>query len=199
MHALKLNDSDRERIYFWLGLTSVVVLLAFGLTLVWGMGKLINQFLYFLKSADPQIAAQIIGTSGTVITAVVAVVIGHIYTKRRDIRESQRIAKAETYNVFVKQITAALMDGTPSESVLKQFFKDFTSRLLLAGSEEVVLAFNEWRDSNYADLKQTFLTLDTLLRALRRDLGHSNRGLPKGALVRIYFSPEAQKQALENH
>ena len=190
--------AGKQRAYFWLGLSSTIILSALGLTLVWGVGKILWQFLDFLKTVNAQIAAQIIGTSGTVLAAVIAVVLGQVYSKRRDIREAQRVAKIDTYNAFVKQITDALMDGTPSQIDLKKFYKEFTAKLMLAGSEDVVNAINEWRKSSNTDLKQNFLALDKLLRALRCDLGHNNRRLEKGALVKLYLNPDAQKIAFQD-
>ena len=198
MSSPNIPPAGKQRSYFWLGLTSTIILSAFGLTMVLGIGKILWQFLDFLKTVNAQIAAQIIGTSGTVLAAVIAVVLGQVYSKRRDIREAQRIAKTDTYNAFVKQITDALMDAPPSKIDLKQFHKDFTAKLMLAGSEDVVNAINEWRKSSNTDLKENFLALDKLLRALRRDLGHNNRRLAKGALVRLYLNPDVQKIAFRD-
>ena len=198
MDATTNAASNKQRFYFWLGFTATFLLLLLGLTLIWGVVKLILQFIDFLRSVDAQIAAQLIGTSGTILAAVIAVVIGQIYTKRRDIREAQRLAKTETYNAFVKNISDIMLDEENKDRNFRPFFKELTSRLMLSGSDDVIKEYNEWRDSSLDNIDNSILTLDKLLRALRKDLGHNNRKLSKGALIGLYLKPVERKKMFPN-
>ena len=69
---------------------------------------------------------------------------------------------------------------------------------MLSGSDDVIKEYNEWRDSSLENIDNSILTLDKLLRALRKDLGHNNHKLSKGALIGLYLKPGERKKMFPN-
>jgi len=193
MNVRNNPKGNSVRLNFWFGVVGLVGLLALGLTIIVGVWKIIEQFIAFLKTIDAQIAAQIIGTSGTVLAAVVAVVLGQVYTKHRDLREAHRKVKTDIYNAFVQKITDVLFTGEkkPEEELqnnLITFFREFSTKLMLSGSDRVIKAFNAWREAGHTN-SAIILSTDRLLCELRRDLGHKNRGLKPGDVIKLYLKP----------
>ncbi|MBO1530245.1 hypothetical protein J3492_03330 [Psychrobacter sp. F1192] len=58
-------------------------------------------FISYLNEIDASIAAAIIAASGTILTAVLTVVIGQTINKKREIEDAHRVFKIEIYSKFI--------------------------------------------------------------------------------------------------
>jgi hypothetical protein len=193
-----IGSGKRDRLHFWIGFAGFLFSLGLvGLTL-YAVFRLLNQFVIFFKSLNPQIATQIVATSGTVLAAVLAVVIGQMITKNREIQEAHRRKKTELYNGFLdevkKLVKATTTSGEIPDQGLVDFFREFNSTLILWGSPKVIRAYHEWNRLAQSQVEsggsaKAIFAIDDLFMAFRKDLGHSNRGLKKGALIQMYLKP----------
>ena len=75
------------------------------------------------------------------------------------------------------------------------FLKEFMQKLLLWGSDDVVREFVAFQKEAMAqaDTEEgvrlaSLLALERLMLAMRRDLGHKNKGLNEGDLLRTFIN-----------
>jgi len=195
--------AGRDRVYMWLGFVGVFLVLAAGVLGLYGIWRLLLYLIAALKSLNPQIAAPIIAASGTVLAAVLAVVLGQAYAKRRELEEAHRQKKIELYKSFVDQTTRVLKEERKGgkmdprlESKLTGFFQEFNAELSMWASPGVLKAYQKWNElaatassteSESPENARSILAMDNLLRAFRRDIGLNNRGLSRGDLIRVYL------------
>ena len=60
----------------------------------------------------------------------------------------------------------------------------------------MIKAYTNFR--NIGEQPQILLKVDDMLRAIRQDLGHSNRGIKKGDLIGLFLSdPEKLRELIE--
>ena len=188
-----MEKPDRSRYQLWLGFVGLAFVIAFAGLLFYGVARLIQQFLAFLKDVDPQVAAQIIAASGTVIVTVATIVAGQLMAKNRETREAHREKKTKLYNGFLNMVKDLLQAGgsaTPEEYVER--IRSFNSELILYGSPDVIKAYHKWNTAAQTlggANPAVILVVDELYRAFRKDLGLSNRSLGKGDLVQLYLKP----------
>ena len=187
-----MEEPERSRYQLWLGFVGLAFVIAFAGLLFYGVARLIQQFLAFLKDVDPQVAAQIIAASGTVIVTVATIVGGQLREK-----------KTKLYNGFlnmVKDLFQAGDSATPEEYVER--IRSFNSELILYGSPDVIKAYHKWNTAAQtlggAD-PTVLLVVDELYRAFRKDLGLSNRSLGKGELVQLYLKPGEMDKIKQSH
>ncbi len=78
-----------------------------------------------------------------------------------------------------------------SAEELLEFFEELAQRLLVWGSEPVILAFNEW-GSSVSNMDEgspeTRFAFEQLLYAIRRDLGSESTRLAQGDLLRVFIN-----------
>jgi len=89
---------------------------------------------------------------------------------------------------------AAVESAEPIDEVVT-FLKDFMQKLLLWGSDDLVREFVVFEksavsaaDSEGAANPASLLALERLMLAMRRDLGHKNKGLAEGDLLRTFIN-----------
>jgi len=188
-----------------------VTLFVITLAAILGTGYGLFRFVHFLFSGifslEANLAAAIIATAATVIVSVFGIVINQQQLKNREIAESHRPQKIELYmefmnNIIIKTLQLTKKEGTDflnNQDVKKEmesFFQQFTGDLIVWGSPKVIKAYTNFR--NFGEQPQILLKLDDMLRAIRQDLGHSNRGIKKGDLICLFLSdPEKLKELIE--
>ena len=107
----------------------------------------------------------------------------------RVVREANRAKKAEAYHTFMDVIKSIVKSKGDVKTVQQQqivrAFEDFTATVVIYGGPEVVLAFGKWREN--ADNPQESVRLtDGILRAIRTDLGESNKGVAEHELFGLF-------------
>lgn len=135
------------------------------------------------------------------ITAAIGF-IGIIYTqyqsKSRDIRESHRISKIETYRGFFELI--ALFQNANKKNIEidsnSEFFQEkmnkLTENFILWASDDVIKAWIDFRVNtgsiNQNDPISALRNIDNVYRAIRKDLGHPDRKLKPLDLISMNLS-----------
>ncbi len=127
--------------------------------------------------------------------------------KQDSIESSQ--SRRKIYEEFVTTLFEAL-DGTNkggtistrTEQKLRTVFKNFRTRILLVGSDEVVRAFNDWdvyaNHPETAEAGQDILAAAAdLVAAMRRDLGYPKTDLKRIEILAVFLTdPETAEPAM---
>ena len=161
---------------------------------IYGVWLAVVFFVNALSSADPKISAAILGGMATVFVGLTAVIITQNQTKLRDREEAHRASKVEIYKRYLETI-AALLAGTndnvslkaPTEQELVDYLVQFKTEILLWGSPEVIKMQLEFQFASEND-GNIFIAVNNLHKAIRADIGLSNKGLNNLELVKMYLS-----------
>jgi hypothetical protein len=210
MHERQLSDAAEITNFVdckWMLRNSAQKIISFlamliSIALVGGLGY--GLFFFVLNSwrtlvgLDKAVIAAIVAASGTVLASVGAVVYSQRRTRKSAIAEAQRPQKIEVYKNFM-QFVVDIMRRSMGEPVgdsvptlpqveLEEFFFSFTRDIILWGSPQVISAYNRFRMlPQDAPPANTVISVDHILREIRKDLGHSNRRLHDGDLMKLFL------------
>ena len=133
----------------------------------------------------------------TIIVAcggIVAVMLTHYWTTKREIRASHRLRQSEVYKDFVENTIVKLMqeahDGQIQQQTinnLQHYIIHFVGTLIVWGSSSVIHAYRHFQKSVGYDPEMLFSSLDSLLREIRKDLGHKDKGLKQYDLYNLFL------------
>lgn len=155
-----------------------------------------SSLLTWFVSQESQVAAALIAAAASVLAGVGAVIVAQQRSKTREIAETHRPRKVELYTKFIKRAMqevwkhaeVASPGGDPEAPSLQEFFREFTTDLVLWGSPGVIRAYGRFRAASEDDSAQdTLVAVDDLMRAMRKDLGHSDLMLNRGELIKIFL------------
>ena len=156
------------------------------------MGYLI----YLLLQIDKKDSASIIGGMFTVIGGVMAVSLTQYKLRQRDIENALRSKKIDMYHVFLTTVQKTMQgmndhnkySNKVSEKDILKSFADFQTNIILWSSPEVVQAYYEFKISSQQASVNTLIATDALYRAIRDDIGSSNKNLEINQLIKMYLS-----------
>lgn len=177
------------------------LLLAGGVGIVIGAGYGI---IVAFGSIDPQIAATTLTAAATVIVGVFTVVASRAFEKRKSIEVDQRARWASIYEEFMAGIIRIFELDTPADKrtgasvdASVQFLADFTTKVTIWGSDSVLSEWISWKgmamalsdsDATALDTRLAMFQLEALIRAMRKDLGHKDKSLGDGDILRLLFA-----------
>lgn len=138
--------------------------------------------------------AAVVGAVATAVLGVAGVVWQQRQSEKARLREAHRDRMTPVYHELLKRVwqQAGQESKQPSEEVA-EFMRDLKARQLILGApKEMIEAFNRWeREAKAAQGKGDNIALvfawEELLRAMRRDLGHNDTGLPRAELLRVFM------------
>lgn len=149
---------------------------------------------------DPilRLAAAVVAASATVLISVVSLIYSKRWEQARTIQEAQREHKRGVYEEFMRfwfrTIAAdSLGEEPPDEAEIMRFMATFNQKLILWGSDELLSEYVLFRsagavaEEDGGSPKMVF-AFERLLYAIRRDLGHANKGLATGDLLRLFIN-----------
>lgn len=158
---------------------------------------LLKFILVNLFNLRPEITAAIIVTSGTIFISVFTIVYAKSREHRLTIQKEQRAKKAEIYEKFIGlwfDILFSEKIGTqrPTEKDLLEFFHRFTKELIAWGGDNVIKQFSLFRTKSAEQSEQLpielFNIFEKMLFEIRTDLGHKNKNLKKGDLLKLFIT-----------
>ena len=173
---------------------------------VYGLFRLTGYVVAGVLSLDSGVAAATIAAITTVLVSVASIVYSQRKTKEREIAESHRPQKIELYKRFMddavvgalrqaKQDSETAGDDDGLQERLAKFFLEFTADMIVWGSPQVIKAYRDFRNSE--NNPHILLKMDDVLRAIRKDLGHGNRGIERGNLIALFLTdPEKPEEML---
>ncbi len=148
----------------------------------------------WLFKLQKEILAALIGAVATVFAGIAAVIITQRQSKQRDIEESHRPKKVEIYKKFLDTISGLMANHNEkvskkgmTDQELIDYLVEFKTELLLWGSPLVIKRQLEY-EKVARENGNLFTALDNLYRAIREDIGLSNKGLNTHDLMKMYLS-----------
>jgi hypothetical protein len=140
-----------------------------------------------LSSVNPSLAVGVIAAGSTIFVSVISVLISKHLEQKTIIKSQQREKKIPIYEellAFLFKIWRGVKDEAlmPSEGQIADFMFDFAPKLIVWGSDDVVTAFSKFR-TDFQNPTILLFTLEELWLAIRKDLGHNNKGVTKGTLL----------------
>jgi hypothetical protein len=182
-----MNDKQQPVNIF----VSLLIVGLLGLGLYWLITSLIDK----LNSVDSDLGKALVTGGVTVSVAVVSLVIGKLWEQQVKIKQDIREKKIPVYEKQIEtffSIIFAEKNGQRklTEDEIGKAFQEFTEKLIIWGSEEVIQAwlafrFCDWQNN---DSIEGVLKIETLLQAIRKDLGNSNSKLKVGDITKLFVN-----------
>ena len=136
----------------------------------------------------------------TIIVAcggIVAVMLTHYWTTKREVKLSLRLRQSEVYEDFVQKVIVKAIQGTKRDQLqheidekLQDYMISFAGELMVWGSLSVIHAYRYFQKVaavSVPDPEKLFSSLDSLLREIRKDLGHKDKGLKQYDLYNLFL------------
>ncbi|MGD0032842.1 hypothetical protein SLT67_15880 [Paenibacillus illinoisensis] len=184
------NNSNKNKIQIIVSLLVLLLLsYLFWIFITW----LISVF----NGLQKEVAAALIAASATIVVSVLSIVIAKYYEKKRAIELELRSKKIPIYEEFVEFLFKLLMnkklEGNPmTEQEMLRFMSGFTQKLLIWGSDDVVLQWSKYRNmfvnEENPDTMKTMLQMEQLLIAIRKDTGHKNKEHKRGDILKLFIN-----------
>src|SRR6266702_554274 len=145
-----------------------------------------------LSTINPSLAVGIIAAGSTVIVSVVSVLISKHLEQKTAIKNQQREKKIPIYEellTFIFTLWRPIKDGTepPAEKEILDFMFNFTPKLIVWGSSEVVIKFAKFKSSTQ-DPNTLIFSIEDIWLAIRKDLGHNDKNLSRGTLLGLIIN-----------
>ena len=172
---------------FVLQMMMLILLFASLLGGAWAVWKVIT-------TISPQVAAAIIAGGATVLVSVFSVLWSKRVERRREIEQEQRRQKIPVYEDFIKFLFRILMadklgEEKVSEEEMMKFVSGFAQKIIVWGSDEVLHRYALFRRMAHdASGLETVVAVESLLYAIRADVGHNNKNLKTGDLLSIFIN-----------
>lgn len=154
-----------------------------------------------LTSVSPELLGPLLLSSGTVISVVITVVVGQFLQRRAGYEQAQRPTKVAVYERFMDTWFDLLQVGKvqserkpiqPDDPKAVGYMAQFARELILWGSAKVLTSYSHFtarvRVQTSAKSADTLFDFEKVLIAMRSDLGHSNRGIEKGDVLRLFVT-----------
>lgn len=167
--------------------------IVFAVGIIWLLYSSVRFVWTTLSSANPSLAVGIIAAGSTVFVSLATVLISKRLEQNAAIKNQHREKKIPIYEellTFLFRVARAARDGgknMPTEEEIADFMFPFLQKLIIWGSDDVVLAFVKFRDPALQPNNILFAVED-IWSAIRKDLGHSNKGISKGMLLRLIIN-----------
>jgi hypothetical protein len=164
---------------------------ALGLTLLgliaWGAVEFIAFLWRQLAALNDNLAVAIVTAVTTVLVATLTVVLGRYFERQKEVESHYREKKTAIYDSFLVEYYRIFDNPKDDTDDLVTFLREWRRQLVLWGGADVLVAFVKWMDhlkKGKPDARTMFLTED-LFKAIRSDLGLSNRGIHRGAFIKL--------------
>lgn len=186
--------------------TIALFLLACIVYIFWWLIAFLLKFPTLFLSASTDIKVSLIGLFGTAFVSILTIVISKHIEKETDFRRAQYQSKLATYQNFLDNVIAKTLlenekmknkahpktNETEEDQLLKAM-KDFIKDVMLWGSDEVVHSASLWlnhlrkQENSVQEILPLVCELEELIKIIRKDLGHSNRKICKGDILRLFI------------
>ncbi|TPD63266.1 hypothetical protein FIV46_03565 [Emcibacter nanhaiensis] len=158
-----------------------------------------SKFFHFLSEADPSVFAAVVGAIATVLVGLGGVFLTQIQLRKRAADEAHRSIKVEFYKEFLDVVAKMIVGNSdnvditpPSEQELVKYLVEFKTNIMLWGSPQVINATLKFSEMSSTGKGNMFFCLDELYRAIRDDIGLSNKGLDNRQLIKMYLSDPSE-------
>lgn len=163
--------------------------------LVWLSAKALIGVGRYLGALDSDLSRALVAAAATALASVIALVGSKAYEAKLAVRQELRARKTPIYERIIQTLYRVVFAGVLSqpqlsEKELKTFFAATTEQLTVWGSDYLLRAWGEWKKQagTQDSPEQALFLVEDLLFAIRKDLGHRNRGLGRGSLLRLFVT-----------
>lgn len=164
---------------------------------IFGIYKIIQSLLNIFAQLNPTVVAGIIAATATIMVSVFSVLVAKHLEQKAVLLKEHRERKTPIYEEMVKLIfrfAFAEKIGLPplTEKELTAKMAWITENLVVWGSDDLLIAWNRFRtySINHSENSKfdVLFEVEKLLLAIRKDLGHSNRGIVKGKILGLFVN-----------
>ena len=182
-----------QRATFWQPLLGFMFMALF----IWGGVALVHYLVSTFAGLNPNVAAAIVAGIATVFVSLVTVIVGKRAEAVALITKEQREKKIPVYESFIEfSIRYTLKKGGDSqlsEEEVRQFLTEYTQRMMVWGSDEVIAAWVTFRYSSIGSSPSTdgnavLEQFEKIILAMRKDLGHKNKGFKPNDILRMFVN-----------
>jgi hypothetical protein len=164
--------------------------------ILWALGKWIESsfksFTTSFTTLDITLRIAIIAGFITLIVAVIRPTLDRFLEAKAEKESALRDKKFILYDEFLKKIFEILSDDKEEIKKLEDlvpFLKEIQRKFILCSSPDVIKSYTEWQVESVSQgekskVKSIIKMIDFFL-ALRKDLGHSNKGIKREYLARL--------------
>jgi len=163
-----------------------------------GIYFLLRQIWLGFSLLQKDVAAAIVAASGTVLISVLSLIISKRWERMKEIQQEHRRKKIPIYEEFIQfwfKVLFSQQAGSQqvSEKEITKFLSDFTQKLILWGSDEVLRDFSNFR-VRFANINpdkppiDIMFEFEKLLYDIREDTGHKNRNLKRGDILALFIN-----------
>ena len=156
---------------------------------------LVSVMLDALAGMDSAIAAATVPAGAAVVVAVLSVLISRHLENRAALRKELREKKVPGYEQLIEFLFGILMsvksDQKLEESELVTRFSKINQTLMIWGSDEVLASFVAFRKTvtqQPVEVARMLVAYERLILGIRRDLGHSNKGIGTGDILSLFIN-----------
>ncbi|MBF0195538.1 MAG: hypothetical protein HQL71_13330, partial [Magnetococcales bacterium] len=151
-------------------------------------------------SVDQKLRAGLLAAFTTVIVSIMSVHFAKYLERKAEILSHLREKKIPTYEKivqFIFRITFAekLGNERPTDHEMIKFMTEITQEIVIWGSDEMVDALYDFRMQSIKDTASeenmhidVLFTVENLLLAVRKDLGHNNKNLSSGKILGLFVN-----------
>ncbi len=164
--------------------------------IVWGLYAGTKGLIGAITEAKSSVVASFLAAAVAVVGSVITLAVGKAYETRAAIRNDLRQKKTPVYEDIVHTLLYDVMFAEmlgrelPAQPQLMEFFARITEKLTIWGSDDVLRVYGEFK-ANAAtenDPTQGIFMFEDLLLAIRKDLGHRNKGVGRKAILRLFVT-----------
>jgi hypothetical protein len=155
-----------------------------------------------LTSLQPQVLGPLLVASGTIVSVSITVVVGQLLQRRAAYEQAQRPTKVEIYERFMTKWFDFLQLGKAKDQrkpvvaddpEMVEYFAQFAREVILWGSGRVLADYSHFTAEirtalDEAAQQEALFSFEKTLLSLRIDVGHSNRGVKQGDVLRLFIT-----------
>ena len=171
---------------------SVLFLLLLIAAIGFSIWKIVLILEALLIAVDPSVATAVIGSSTTSLVSIGVALYTQTQIKKREIEEAHRSHKVEIYKELLHQLGELIFNQRDSDAPqisedLVKFINKHKTDVILWDSPKVVKAHLHFQEVSGMGTANVLLAVDELYKAIREDIGLSNKGLNKQELIKMYL------------
>jgi hypothetical protein len=166
------------------------------------LGSCLAFFLYafiwfanYFADLQKEVTASIVAASATALVSIGTLLTARAVERQKQREELARAKRIPVYEEFLAVIFRFFLQGgaTPSnQEELKQAMGNFTQKMMVWGSSEVVAKWSRWRrllaNQGENPNPENLFVFEEIVLAIRKDIGYSNKDLARGDVLGLFVN-----------
>ena len=169
-------------------------ILALAILYLFGFG-----YVRILKGAGDDVSKTLVTAFFSLLGSILLVVVGKIVERRMTVEAEIRKQKKPVYEEFLKTLFDAGFNNYKGElnSEQRKIFDDFSHKLILWGSPEMIQVWGDWRAlserGSSPSLREQQEIMARIFKGIRADIGNSVAGVTGRDLLRLLWKQDVIK------